>query len=100
MSGDAAAVTSEEIREEAICRISMALHLLEGNSEWDDITARHWRIAEHIASSLGDMIPTGVAYRTLEDGSGGMMVTAQGDTVLASKPATRQRQFVGSWSSL
>lgn len=43
MSGEGAAVTSEEIREQATCRIAMALHLFEGKSAWDSSVAQYSR---------------------------------------------------------
>ncbi|ASN69248.1 hypothetical protein 7S3_70 [uncultured Caudovirales phage] len=48
-------MTDEDIREEAICRIALALNEGEGGNE-DNIPQRHFNTAETIAYALSGML--------------------------------------------
>lgn len=48
-------MTDEDVREEAICRIALALNEGEGGNE-DNIPQRHFNAAERIADSLAGML--------------------------------------------
>lgn len=53
MSGGAAAVIDETVREDAICRVALALH---DGDEWDDIPKRIFDTAEVVVDALSGML--------------------------------------------